>query len=62
MNTGQMITLIAGGFIVLLLLVYGVFSDIINAFGSAMGFYGVIAGVLFCLIIILTLLGVNKRR
>ncbi len=61
MNTGQIITLIVGGFFVLLLAGYDVFSDIIKAFGSAMGFYGVIAGVLFCIIVILTLLGKGRR-
>ena len=57
------ISLIIGGFAIFLLLVYGVFSDILNGFVGAFGFgLGLILGILICLMIILAFLGKGGRR
>jgi len=62
MNEKEFMGIIFGIFVILLLLVYGVFSDIMKAFVGGFGAgYGIILGILFCLIIILSLIG-GKRR
>ena len=62
MNEKEFMGIIFGVFVVLLLLVYGVFSDIMKTFVGSFGIgYGIILGVLFCLIIILSLIGGKKR-
>ena len=62
MNPKQIITLIFGTFVVILIALTGTFTEIINGFYSAMGFYGLIAGVLVVLAIIAELLSARGRR
>ncbi len=63
MNEEKFMGLILGIFILFLFLVYGVFSDILKAFISGFGLiYGLLVGFLFCLIIILSILGGKDRR
>ncbi len=63
MDEKEFMGLIFGIFIILLFLVYGVFSDILKAFTEGFGLgYGLLLGALFCLIIILSILGGNRRR
>ncbi len=61
MKGGQIIILIFGVFLVFLIASTGAFSEIIKGFGSALGFYGFIIGILIVLIIILGVLGVVRR-
>jgi hypothetical protein len=63
MNENKFMSLILGIFVLFLFLVYGVFSDIMKAFTGSFGLgYGLLLGGLFCLIIILSLFGGNKRK
>lgn len=62
MRSKKIIALAIGIFLIILLAGYGVFSGIIKSFSEAMGFYGVLAGILIVLMIILGLLGAGRRR
>ena len=63
MNESKFMGIIFGIFIILLFLVYGVFADILKTFVSGFGVgYGLLLGFLFCLIIVLSLLGGNRKR
>ena len=62
MNPKQIITLVFCVFVILLIASTGAFFKIIKGFGSALGFYGLIIGVLVVLIIILGFLRVGSRR
>ncbi len=58
MKTEEIIGLIFGGFVIFLLLVYGVFSDVLKGFIGAFGVgFGLILGILFVLMIVLGLMG-----
>ena len=53
MDEKEFMGLIFGIFALLLFLVYGVFNDILKAFIGGFGLgYGLLLGILFCLIII----------
>ena len=63
MNEEKFMGLILGIFVILLFLVYGVFSDILKAFVGGFGLgYGILLGGLFCLIIVLSVLGGKWKR
>ena len=62
MNPKQIITLIFGTFVVILIALTGTFTEIINGFYSAMGFYGFIIGILIVIGLIFAFLGVDRRR
>jgi hypothetical protein len=62
MNEQKFMGAILGIFVIFLFLVYGVFSDILKGFISSFGVgYGLLLGFLFCLIIVLSIIG-GKRR
>lgn len=62
MKTEKIIGLIVGGFVLLLFLSYGVFSDIIKGFVEGFGLgHGLVLGVLICLIIVLAVFGGKGR-
>ena len=63
MNEKNFLGFMLGVFVLLLFLVYGVFSDILKTFIGGFGIiYGLLLGGLFCLIIALSFLGGNSRR
>lgn len=62
MKIQAMIALAFGIIVVLLVASTGAFGEIISGFGSAMGFYGIIIGVLIVIAIIAALLGLGGRR
>ncbi len=62
MISKKMVLLVFGIFIIIMIALTGAFSEIIRGFGLAMGFYGVIIGILIVLAIIIELLGVGGRR
>jgi len=51
-----------GIFAIIIIALTGAFSEIIKAFTGAMGFYGLIAGIFICIIIVLAFLGYEGRR
>jgi hypothetical protein len=62
MKLKAIIALAFGIVVVLLIASTGAFGEIISGFGSAMGFYGIIIGILIVIAIIATLLGLGGRR
>jgi len=63
MNERKFMGFVLSIFIIFLLLVYGVFSEILKTFIEGFGlFYGLLLGILFCLIIILSLLEGGRKR
>lgn len=63
MKTEQLIAFGIGIIIVMLLAGYGVFSAIIGGFASSFGEgFGILLGILFCLIIVLAVFGVKGSR
>jgi len=62
MKIGAVLAMILAAVVILILLVHGVFSQIINASWQAMGGLGLIFGVLLVIMIILALLGKRGKR
>ena len=62
MKLQAIIALAFGIVVVLLIASTGAFGEIISSFDSAMGFYGIIIGILIVIAIIAALLGLGGRR
>jgi len=62
MDIKGIIAICFGIFVVIMIALTGAFSEIIKGFTSAMGFYGLIIGILIVLAIIVGLLGAGGRK